>query len=66
MAPPSANLIVGEWLLIPDLANPGHHTVVAGETLEVLAERWYGDKHLWTIIAIANHIGGPDPARARC
>ena len=56
------DLIVGEWLLIPDLANPGHHTVVAGETLKVLAERWYGDEHLWTIIAIANHIGGPDPA----
>ena len=28
----------------------------------MLAERWYGDEHLWTIIAIANHIGGPDPA----
>ena len=51
------DLIVGEWLLIPDLANPGHHTVVAGETLKVLAERWYGDEHLWTIIAIANHLG---------
>src|SRR4029077_17394890 len=37
------DLIVGEWLLIPDLANVGHHTVVAGETLEILAERWYGE-----------------------
>ena len=34
------DLEVGEWLLIPDLANVGHHTVVAGETWEVLAERW--------------------------
>ena len=55
------DLIVGEWLLVPDLANPGHHTVVAGETLKVLAERWYGDKHLDPIIAIANHLGDPEP-----
>ena len=55
------DLIVGEWLLVPDLANPGHHTVVAGETLKVLAERWYGDKHLDSIIAIANHLGDPEP-----
>jgi len=33
------DLIVGEWLLIPDLANAGHHTVVTGETLKELAER---------------------------
>ena len=26
------DLIVGEWLLIPDLANASGHTVVAGET----------------------------------
>ena len=56
------DLIVGEWLLIPDLANPGHHTVVAGETLEVLAERWYGEKQLWTIIAIANQNFDKEPA----
>ncbi len=56
------DLIVGEWLLIPDLANVGHHTVVAGETLEVLAERWYGDSGLWPIISIANHLPGGDPA----
>ncbi len=55
------DLIVGEWLLIPDLANPGHHTVVAGETLKVLAQRWYGDENLWTIIAIANHLAAPEP-----
>jgi nucleoid-associated protein YgaU len=56
------DLVVGEWLLIPDLANVGHHTVVAGETLKVLALRWYGDENLWTIIAIANHLPDGDPA----
>ena len=56
------DLNVGEWLLIPDLAKAGHHTVVAGETLQVLAERWYGDPSLWTIISIANHLGDGDPA----
>jgi nucleoid-associated protein YgaU len=56
------DLIVGEWLLIPDLANVGHHTVVAGETLEVLAERWYGEQQLWTIISIANQLPDGDPA----
>ena len=56
------DLIVGEWLLIPDLANVGHHTVVAGETLEVVAQRWYGDEQLWPIIAIANHLPDGDPA----
>jgi nucleoid-associated protein YgaU len=56
------DLIVGEWLLIPDLANVGHHTVVAGETLEILAERWYGESRLWTIISIANHLPDGDPA----
>jgi hypothetical protein len=56
------DLIVGEWLLIPDLTNVGHHTVVAGETLEVLAERWYGESGLWPIISIANHLADGDPA----
>lgn len=56
------DLIVGEWLLIPDLANVGHHTVVAGETLKVLAQRWFGEDHLWTIISIANHLPDGDPA----
>jgi nucleoid-associated protein YgaU len=55
------DLIVGEWLLIPDLANVGHHTV-AGETLKVLAQRWYGEDHLWTIASIANHLPDGDPA----
>ncbi len=56
------DLRVGEWLLIPDLADASGHTVVAGETLEVLAERWYGDRFLWPIIAIANHLPDGDPA----
>jgi nucleoid-associated protein YgaU len=56
------DLIVGEWLLIPDLANVGHHTVVAGETWEQLADRWYREPGLWPIIAIANQLGDPEPA----
>src|SRR5947209_5967933 len=55
------DLIVGEWLLIPDLANVHGHQVVAGETWEVLAERWYGEPGLWPIIAIANHMENQDP-----
>ena len=55
------DLIVGEWLLIPDLANVEGHTVVSGETWEVLAERWYGESNLWPIIAIANHMENQDP-----
>jgi len=56
------DLIVGEWLLIPDLAEAGHHTVVSGETLEGLAELWYGEARLWTIISIANQLPDGDPA----
>jgi nucleoid-associated protein YgaU len=44
----------GAWLLIPDLANVGHHTVVAPETLEALADRWYGDVALAGLIGLAN------------
>jgi nucleoid-associated protein YgaU len=29
--------------------------------LKQLADRWYGDEHLWTIIAIANHIVDDEP-----
>ena len=46
----------GAWLLIPDLANVGHHTVVAGETLIMLADRWYGDIHLAGLIEDANNV----------
>ena len=54
------DFIVGEWLLIPDLANASGHNVVSGETWEVLAERWYGESSLWPIIAIANHMENQD------
>jgi nucleoid-associated protein YgaU len=54
-------LAVGEWLLIPDLADVRGHTVVAGETLKVLAERWYGDKFLYPIISKANYLGDTEP-----
>ncbi|MBH0779251.1 LysM peptidoglycan-binding domain-containing protein [Nocardia bovistercoris] len=46
----------GAWLLIPDLADVGHHTVVAGETLPGLAFDWYGDEHLARMIELANHL----------
>jgi len=46
----------GAWLHIPDLTNVGHHTVVADETLEDLAYRWYGDPHLAEIIEIVNGL----------
>ncbi len=56
----------GAWLLIPDLANVGHHTVVAGESLAGLAARWYGDDHLASIVALANHLPpGTDPAEGQ-
>lgn len=52
-------LEVGEWLVVPDLADAGHHTMAEGETLETLAGDWYGVPAFWTIIAIANRLGGP-------
>lgn len=55
------DLVVGESLLIPDLANVDGHQVVAGETWEVLADRWYGEPSLWPIITIANHMTDQDP-----
>jgi nucleoid-associated protein YgaU len=55
------DLNVGEWLLIPDLADAGPHTVVSGETWEVLADRWYGESSLWPIIMIANNKENQDP-----
>lgn len=55
------DLIVGEWLMIPDLADPEQHTVAVGETWEELAERWYGEAQLWRIIAIANHMLNHNP-----
>lgn len=46
----------GAWLLIPDLTNVGHHTVVEGDSFAGLAGRWYGDDHLAIVIANANHL----------
>ena len=37
------------------------HTVVAGETWEVLAERWYGEFGLWPVIAVANNMVDVQP-----
>ena len=51
----------GAWLHIPDLANVGHHTVVADETTVGLAARWYGDDHLAGIIELANNLPSGDP-----
>jgi nucleoid-associated protein YgaU len=50
----------GAWLLIPDLANVGHHTVVADETADGLAARWYGDDHLAAVIELANNLPSGD------
>ncbi|WP_039797621.1 LysM peptidoglycan-binding domain-containing protein [Nocardia araoensis] len=53
----------GAWLHIPELADVGHHTVVEGESLAILAERWYGDAHLALMIELANHLpSGTEPA----
>jgi nucleoid-associated protein YgaU len=46
----------GTWLLIPDLANAGHHAVVDNESLAGLAGRWYGDDGLGFMIARANDL----------
>ncbi|OKH67056.1 peptidoglycan-binding protein LysM [Mycobacterium sp. SWH-M5] len=46
----------GCWLLIPDLADVGHHTVVDRENFLSLARRWYGDDALAVVIAHANHV----------
>ncbi|WP_443716049.1 LysM peptidoglycan-binding domain-containing protein [Rhodococcus pyridinivorans] len=52
---------VGRSLLIPELGDVGHHTVVAGETLWELARRWYGEAQLYPVISFPNHITDPDP-----
>lgn len=56
----------GAWLLIPELADVGHHTVVENEPLAELAWRWYGDDHLAVVIALANHLEyGTEPEIGR-
>jgi LysM repeat protein len=49
---------VGQTLVIPD----GHHvyTVVAGDTLSAIAQRFYGNANLYPGIANANVIPNPD------
>lgn len=49
---------VGQVLVIPSLTRK--HTVVAGDTLWDLAQRFYGDGSLFTLIAAANHLPDPD------
>ena len=49
---------VGQLLLIPSLGRK--YTVVAGDTLSELAQRFYGDASLFTLIAAANHLPDPD------
>ncbi|GFG52633.1 peptidoglycan-binding protein LysM [Mycolicibacterium agri] len=46
----------GAWLLIPELGDVGHHTVVDGESFPTLAARWYGDDRLAVVIAFANQM----------
>lgn len=48
----------GAWLQLPDLVDVGHHTVATNETLPILAQTWYGDEHLASIVQLAN--GLPD------
>lgn len=48
----------GQILLIPGLTKK--YKVVAGDTLSELAEKFYGDSSLYTLIAAANHIPDPD------
>ena len=46
----------GAWLLIPELGDVGHHTVVNGENFASLAADWYGDDHRALVIAHANEM----------
>ena len=46
----------GAWLLIPNLADVGHHTVVEGESFASLAADFYGDDHLAIVVAHANEM----------
>ncbi|MBJ7338224.1 LysM peptidoglycan-binding domain-containing protein [Mycolicibacterium sp.] len=50
----------GAWLLMPDLASVGHHTVTMPESLDTLADRWYGEMHLAELIRLANDIPSRD------
>jgi nucleoid-associated protein YgaU len=54
-------LTAGDWLLVPDLTFVTGHTVRAGETLPLLAVRWFGQERLWPIIAIVNRLSRATP-----
>jgi nucleoid-associated protein YgaU len=45
----------------PALATPRTYTVVAGDTLWAIAERFYGDGNKYQVIAEASGIPNPDP-----
>ncbi len=45
---------LGAWLLLPELEAAEHYPVVVPERLPALAERWYGDPDLATMITLAN------------
>ncbi|MFW0792125.1 LysM peptidoglycan-binding domain-containing protein [Gordonia sp. CPCC 205333] len=49
---------VGQVLTLPDLGRV--HSVVAGDTLSAIAQRFYGDPGKFGIIAAANAIRNPD------
>ncbi|MFI9503315.1 LysM peptidoglycan-binding domain-containing protein [Nocardia sp. NPDC052566] len=51
-------ITVGQVLVIPDITRT--HTVVAGDTLFKLAQRFYGDGDLFPIVAAANGIADPN------
>lgn len=50
----------------PPAADPErcvHHTLVSGETLDLLAARYYGSEALWWVLADANSGRFPDDWR---
>jgi len=72
-------LPVGQEIVIPDLAGTvpltvstgksagtaeQRHKVAKGETLEAIAEKYYGDRKKWRRIATANKIDKPEELKA--
>jgi len=54
-------LHAGDWLLVPDVSSAAGYTVRRGESLALLAARWFGQERLWPIIAIANRLSRATP-----
>lgn len=54
---PTSKNIFGPGIL--DGVQCVEHRVIAGERLDVLAARYYGDDEMWWIIALANRISDP-------